>query len=832
MLLFFVVFALRPGFAAAQAPAEVAVSIDRWGAGNVIRRGDMAALRVVLTDLGTRQRELLIRIETRDADGDRPVYQSVVAGNPGTEQRLWMYLRVPITVRNGDPFTVTVHEAVEDPAAPAEIDPAGRGVRPGRLLARVPLAPQRVAEPYEGLLGVVGRSPNPSISLYGMASAAGAFGEEWAPLAHERLVQVMLTPQELPDRWFGLSPFEAMLWLEGSPADLTPDAAIALKEWVSRGGHLVIIQPTAGQAWTSRDGSAVAELMPAVRIIRNEGVSLEPYRALLTDSATLQLSRSAVLHTFEPLESAAPADAMRVLTGPTGDCVVVRRLVGAGAVTLIGIDINSVALRSIALPQPERFWNRVLGLRGLRPPAAEIDRLTTAAGGALRQRTGVWVDEDIPDLIARQSRATAGVLLGFVVFVAYWILAGPGGYALLKHFKLQRHAWLAYFAAGLAFTGIAWGGATLLRPKDVSATHFTILDHVYGQPVQRARSWMSVLLPTYGRSAVSVLDADAPAAARTSTARDTIVPWEARSSETGLVAMFPDATTYTLEARQPSLIAVPARATIKQFQSDWSGGPRWGMPRPVAPEGEPADSARLHVNARSSTGSRPGEAVSRASGLLVHELPAPLESVIIIVVEGQRRISLPGNATSQNFFFPTASAFRLTSAWEPGQVLDLARATEFVQGREPLIETFLADILKGQVTAAGYRKSAEDRWSRIVAQALFPVLAPPDLAPGPSGQPFELGRRWSTHGWDLGRWFTQPCIIVLGQMGADRRDAPSPVPLAVDGRAIDSAGRTVIRWVYPLPDLPPVYAQSGETPLETEPTPDNSSLQEPSPEEG
>lgn len=810
---------LLPARVDAQAPAEVAVSIDRWGAGNVLRRGDMAALRVVLTDLGTRQRELLVRVHTRDADGDRPVYQSVVAGNPGTEQRLWMYVRVPVSVRTNDPLIVTVHEAVEDAAAPAEIDPSGRGVRPGRLLARVPLAPQRVAEPYEGLLGVVGRSPNPSLSLYGMASASGV-GEEWAPLAHERLTQVMLTPQELPDRWFGLSPFEAILWLEGSPADLTPDAANALKDWVSRGGHLVIIQPTAGQAWSSRDGSAAAELMPAVRIIRNEGVSLDPYRPLLTDSATLQLSRSAVLHTFEPLESAAPADAMRILSGPTGDCVVVRRLVGAGAVTLVGIDVNSVALRSLSLPQPERFWNRVLGMRGLRPPAAEIDRLTNASSGALRQRTGVWVDEDIPDLIARQSRATAGVLLGFVVFVAYWILAGPGGYAILKHFKLQRHAWLAYFAAGLAFTGIAWGGATILRPKDVSATHFTLLDHVYGQPVQRARSWMSVLLPTYGRSAVSVRDAEAPSESRASTSRDTLVPWEARSSETGLVAMFPDATEYALEARQPSLIAVPARATIKQFQADWSGGPRWGMPRPVAPEGEPADSARLQVITRPTAGARPGETSSRAAGLLVHELPAPLESVVIIVVEGQRRISLAGNATSQNFFFPTASAFRLTSAWEPGQVLDLARATEFVRGREPIIETFIADLLKGQVTAAGYRKSPEDRWSRIVAQALFPVLAPPDLAPAPNGQPFELGRRGSTHGWDLGRWFTQPCIIILGQMGPDRRDAPSPVPLSVDGRTIAPSGRTVVRWVYPLPDLPPTFAESADVPLDADPSPD------------
>ena len=800
----------------AQAPSEVAVAIDRWGAGNVIRRGDFAALRLVITDLGTRQRELIVRIHTRDADGDRPVYQSVIAGNPGIEQRLWMYMRVPISLRAGDPLVVTVHEAEEDADLPPEIDPIGRATRPGRLLTRTPMAPARVAEPYEGLLGVVGRAPNPSLSLYGMASASGAFGEEWAPLAHERLTQVMLTPQEMPDRWFGLAPFESLIWLEGSPSDLAPDAAAALKDWVSRGGHLVIVQPTAGQAWTGRDTAGVAELLPAVRITRLEGVSLEPYRPLLTDSSTVQLPRSAVLHTFEPLEGATPGSAQRILAGPDGDCIVARRLVGAGAVTLIGVDINAIALRSLGLPQPERFWHRILGLRALRPPAAELDRLNNASAGALRQRTSIWVDDDIADLIARQGRATAGVLLGFIVFFCYWTLAGPGGFAILKHYKLQRHAWLAYLATGLVFTGIAWGGATLLRPREVSATHVTIVDHVYGQPVQRARSWMSVLLPTYGRSVVSVGDPESPGSARPGASRDTLVPWEARSAESGVSAMFPDAADYAIESRQPSLAAVPARATIKQFQADWSGGPRWGMPRPIAAEGQSPESASLRLVARSGIGSGPSELVA---GALVHDLPAPLDSVVIIVVEGQQRLVVAGANSSQTFLPARVSAFRLTSPWEPGKPLDMAAATAFVPGVDAQFESFVRNLIAGQMTPAGPRKSPEDVWRRFIAQSLFPILAPPDLVPIAGASPMELGRRAFTHGWDLGRWFTQPCIIILGQMGADRRDAPGVIPFAVDGRPVEAQGRTVVRWVYPLPDSPPVYTTDPTVPDSTKTDP-------------
>ncbi|MBX3361191.1 MAG: hypothetical protein KF705_07100 [Phycisphaeraceae bacterium] len=791
---------LLPLFASAQGPSEVSVSIDRWGAGGAIRRGEMAALRMVITDLGTRQRELLVRLEFRDSDGDSPQYQAVLAGNPGIEQRVWMYARVPAWARGGDPLTVVVYEAEEDPAAPAEVDPAGRGVRPGRVVARVPVAmPARIAEPYEAFIGVVGRQPSPSLSLYGTTASGGGIGEEWAPMAHERVSQVMLTPGEIPDRWFGLLTMGWMVWIDGSPADMSPDAAAALREWVSRGGHLVIVLPTAGQSWVSREGSGFAELLPRARITRREGVAMEPYRPMLTDSATIQLPTSTVLHEFTPLADASIAEAIRVLSGPDGECVVARRLVGTGAVTVIGLDVNHVALRGAGLPQPERFWHRILGMRGLRPSSAELQRLVDVGGASVRQRSPVWVDEDIPTIVARRGRATAGVLLGFMVFVSYWIVAGPLGFALMKRYGVQQHAWLGFFGVGAVFTGIAWGGATFLRPREVSATHLTLVDHVYGQPVQRARSWMSVLLPEYGRSLVSVTEPSVGNLPGQS--RNIIVPWEARSVDTGLSFTFPDSSSYAVESRQPSQMAVPSRATIKQFQAEWSGGPKWGMPRPVAPEGVAPESARLSPSfIQGAAGARGRDIVV---GTLVHELPAPLENVVVIYAAGQEALVQPGGTTPGQFMVGNAYAFRLTSPWAPGQPLDLERVTSEGATISVGASEFIRDLLKNQVSAAGYRMAPEAIWDRQVAQALFPMLAPPEFTTGITTQTQELARRGATHGWDLGLWFTQPCVIILGQMGPTTRDAPTPVPLSVDGRAIAAQGRTVVRWVYPLPDRPP-----------------------------
>lgn len=800
LLLILGLVTLASPYASAQGPAEVAISVDRWGPGGAFRRGDLAALRLAITDLGTKQRELLVRIEFRDSDGDGPRYQAVLAGNPGIEQKIWMYVRVPAWVRGGDPVTFVVYEAIEDPSTPVEDDPTGRGVRAGRVVARVPIAmPAQVAEPYEAFMGVVGRQPNPSLALYGMSASSGAIGEEWAPLAHERLSQVMVATAELPDRWFGLQVFDAIMWLDGSPADMSPDAAAALKEWISRGGHLVVVLPTAGQSWVTRDGSGLGDVMPRVSITRREGVSLESMRPLLTDSATVALPTMTVTHEFEPMADAAPGEAVRILSGSAGECVVARRIVGAGAVTLIGIDVNHIALRSAGLPQPERFWHRILGMRGLRPTSAELQAISDQSQGAIRQRSPVWVDEDIPGIIARRGRATAGVLLGFMVFVTYWLVAGPAGYAAMKRFGVHRHAWVGFFGVGVLFTGIAWGGATLLRPREVSATHLTILDHVYGQPTQRARTWMSVLLPEYGRSMVSVAE---PEIARAGTqARSTLLPWESRSSETGFTFSFPDSSSYVIESRQPSQMAVPARATIKQFQADWAGGPKWGMPRPMTPDGAAPESARLRTSRMPGVGGSGGREI--VVGSLTHDLPAPLEDVIVIFVMGQNRVVMPGAISGRGFLVAEANAFRLTSPWSAGQPLDL----EFVTSRDPTgvvsADKFIEDLLKNQVSATGYRLSPEAIWDRLVAQALFPVLAPPTFGGVGTGQSQELARRGATHGWDLGKWFTQPCVIVLGQMGATTADAPTPVPISVDGRQIEAKGRTVVRWVYPLPDRPP-----------------------------
>jgi len=79
--------------------------------------------------------------------------------------------------------------------------------------------------------------------------------------------------------------------------------------------------------------------------------------------------KTGIVHTFKPSPDALPSEAIRVLNNPEGECIVVRRLVGAGAITLIGLDLNQTRSSQFELIDADVFWHRILGRRGsLEPP--------------------------------------------------------------------------------------------------------------------------------------------------------------------------------------------------------------------------------------------------------------------------------------------------------------------------------------------------------------------------------------------------------------------------------------------------------------------------------
>ncbi len=799
-----------PAGALAAGTGDVTLSIERFGLGETSRPGEISGVRVRARDSGVKPREVLIRLEGRDPDGDTPYFERQVVLNPNTDQGVWLYPLIPRNFDTSDAMVLSAYEVAStggEAAAGAGTGPeAGKGpkaaVKLGTLLGRATVRMKSRTAPYDAMFAIIGTT-NLAFGLgdYGITDGA------WSASGHET-VQITggLRTGDLPDRWMGYAGYEVVVWGSGDPLEVRGDRAAALREWVTRGGHLVVIMPVAGQAWTNATANELHDLLPSVTITRTEGVDMSPYAPLLTRRPQGRFPRDAVVYTFEPMADAKVGEGMRVLSGPDGKCVVARRLVGAGAVTLVGLDLNHRTLASQDLVNADVFWNRVLGRRGLARSQAELGALPNRG---IPNRDEKLFESDITGSIAKSGRSAAGLLLALVVFAAYWVVAGPGGYAVLKRSGMIRHAWVGFFGAAGVFTAIAWGGAALLRPSRVEVAHLTILDHVYGQPVERARTWMSVLIPWYGQATMEIGEAPRAGELAGRGGGDVLMPWTSPDQAQAGQDMFPDARGYDVETRLPRSLTVPTRSTVKQLRADWSGGPAWKMPTPVADGAGTEGSGAADGNAGAGSGEIRLLEGTRAAGKLVHELPGPLTDVVVIVVRGQKpvqRESMMNQMVSRAFAFSTPGGM----PWEPGQVLDLAVVTNTAPGGGGVdaVEYFDRLLKSGttqditQASGAGTRDGVSQR---LTALGFFSQFEPPKYS-----ETFDLNRglvarRAETHGWDLGMWFTQPCVIIVGQLGTDKAPSPSPIPMRIDGEPVTPVGRTVVRWIYPLPENPPVY---------------------------
>lgn len=745
------------------ATGEVEIGVDAFGFGGAVRAGDYAGIRLALTDRGDSVRTAAVRLHIRDADGDTALHERVVTLNPGVTQGVWLYARLPFGFDSSTALLVTVREV--------DAERVDGGARVGRQIGAARIGPNRVIDSADAMIGVIGRS-RAGLEQYEFSAP----GSQLPPTSHEWTRVITLEPERLaggmPDSWLGLASLEAIVWTGGDPSALRLEASEALREWVYGGGRLIVVLPPVGGVWSNAAANPLADLMPEARIIRREGVSLESYRSLLTGSERLPLPKSSIVHTFR-IESGTPAAASApILAGADGAPVVVRRLVGAGEVTVIGLDLADQAL-SVRV-DAERFWHRVLGRRFDVLDTQEMTTLLQGETGAsFTMREQSWIDADFGRQIDKTGRAGVGVLLGLVVFAAYLALAGPGGFALLKWRGLQRHAWTAFVATTAVFSVAAWAGARAVRPAEVEITHLTLLDHVFGQDVQRARSWFSVLLPTYGEQTVSVGDPEAG-----DVWTQGLSAWSAPGF--GGSSTFPDAREYLVESREPESLTVPTRSTVKEFQADWKGAPRWLTPLP--------EGGRVGVDAEGSL-----------SGALVHELPAPMEDVVIVHV--QRQFPLDDRGEGGPMIARTRS-WRLQGSWAPGEPLDLGEL-----GEADLTGQYFSR-LTGSRQALGVGVGGETLDARYLPRRLemltwHDMLAPPEYRQTTGSS--ALIRQRVAHGWDLSRWFTQPSLIVLGQTTGEG----APIPLRVDGEAALTRGRTLVRWVYPLPPDPPRVPRAG-----------------------
>lgn len=808
------------GFAAAAAsgqdPAEadVQVELEQFGVGSTFRPGEIAAIRLKLTSALDEPTPCWVQWELPNAEGDVAEYGRSITLNPGTPSPLWLYAPVPPHATARSVWTVRVFEQ-RDGRRRRELG----GARISAALANGRMVPITM-----GMIAVVGRAK----------MGLDDYGNPWnerlnPPGAHEetRIVSGIL-PQELPDRWEGLRAFEAVMWSDALPQQMRADSANALREYVSRGGHLVITLPEAGNPWGlgARGQTWLDDLLVQRAPRKDEGVLLSELTGLLSKSDRLPLDFELGIRVFR--DAGGDLDAIDNFYRPLialddGRVVAVQRIVGLGHLTILGIDLASRRLASMRIPQADAFWNRILGRRQDTPQADEIMEMRNSEPRMLAR--GMANDLIIGDErlferhLNKTGRAGLGVFAALLLFAGYLLLAGPGGYFLLKQRGWVRHSWLAFAMTAGLFTAVAWGGVRLLREQHVDFRHVTFLDHVARGPtdlapdellLQRAICWGSLYMPGYGDAALS-LDSEP-------NQRDLLLTWAAPRD---VPERFPNVDRYTIdEGRSFCNYSIPTRATATQLYSDWLGAlsPEWGgMIREEA-----GDRVRFEKGATVVD--------DRLSGTLIHDFPGPLTDVRVLLISGaaagRRRYDRDG-ALELEWVPPLKSGemnvtghmwiLAADSPWYPGNALSLSI---FQPSGQTTLERNLRDRYIKNEEGDGYSAMPGMRHSASLPPArrnqfiemltLFHQLDPPkylrlgDKDPETVVLARKLGREL-----DLSSWLTSPCLLIIGYL----ENTPTPVPLTVDGRRPESDGLTVVRWICPLPpDDGPGMVAEGQYP--------------------
>lgn len=785
----------------AQDEASITIALEQFGLGNRFRPGDVVPARFIVTSRLQEAVGAFLVWEVEESTGDIVEYTRPITLNPGLPNPVWMYAKTLPDMAVDTNFRVRVYERSEENARGGEI--AANIVSPARLVGGSAASAVAI---YYNTMGIVGSSSTLGLDQYSIAMPQSP------PVATNDPMQILfgMSAQGLPDRWYGLDSLSAIFWAgRETPQNLSSDQARAIREWIYRGGHFVIVMQMAGDPWGIGEGAVrtpLQDLLPQTAPQIVSGVEVPSLIPVLTKDTRIRTSASDQpidMRVFDTIDNYYHP----VLVTPSGQVLAVQRTYGHGFLTVVGLDVSLGAFSGREwtggnLPDADIFWNPILGRRQDAPRPLDLNalqnsQLLRAAFG--RTTNNLLSGRLVADLINQAGSAAAGLGLAFLLFAVYWTVAGPGGFFLLKSMKKARHAWLLFFATSVAFTGIAWLGVYLVRDNDTRLQHVTVLDFIARPPdasrpaepqLHRATSWFSVYLPGYGEPTISL--GDDPQW------NNLIAPFTAPDVE---YTRFRNITRYTVPIDSMDDYAVPARATTKEMYVRWVGAADedysnlFEVTQPISILGK-GSSAQL-------------------SGAIRHNLPGDLENWLLVFIKPGRNLSPryrnvdPGDPrtvlVSAGMLQP-GEAFS-HARWQPGETLDLSSMQASAgqrTNRQNLIGFMSAryiDPIKSLYDSVGASfdsaASMSDRRRILETLSFFQQVPPPEyLAANERDQQTRVAvARSLGQELDLSTWFNRPCIILIGYI----ENSEIPYPLTVNGTPPVSSGLTMVRWIYPLP---------------------------------
>lgn len=777
----------QPEIQAKQIGVEIQKDLSRLGIGQRVRPGVWTPLLVSLNNPLTKPVEVRIELLVPDADQDIVHYQRVVTLTPQRDnQQTWLYAMAPSGTDTASQWRLQVIDQSTD-----------------KLLDYQDIAiADRYLESRMTAVGIIGRS------MMGLEAYSTDATQQ------EKTVFLRgLEPATLPDRWYGLSMLTSIIWtpqIDPAGTNISPDFTRALRHWVQRGGHLVIVLPTVGDTWPS---SPLADLVPPnTQRVVNDIYPL--FLGSITNSNSTPQTIS--MRVFEPDTKAGVQGVLFLEDDAWG----IAHQIGRGRVSMLGVDLTDSRLASMGLPSPGAWtlWSEIFGWQGpALLPSYVNSQVDIGKMNRADQRIAVSTGDFIAPRIAMRDTAAPSLLLAIALFVVYWVVAGPVQFVMFKQMKIIHHAWTGFVGVVLIFTIVSWSGAYFLRPGHTQIRHVAVLTATKGQADAHVHAWLSLYVPTHGpvETKLGYPDYDtADNVGRSSVASTSTTNhphnaiWSTGFASETQNQAFPDTRTYNINAAQPDDVNFAYRSTAKQLEFDYFGNLSTlviDAPSTSNKTGQ-SDSSSNNTPDDSSASANPITQVAQASwempagelklvdgwpvGTLVHALPGSLEHVAVIYCDGRR---LPGGRLRE----PVYWLYR--DAWSAGKALHFTgkptNTQSLVRGIAPNWTGRLADLTR--------KFNNDKRAERVEILTFFNMLPPPDYNDVSFTVDIHAYRREVGREFDLTALARMKCLIIIGHLGS----APLPAPLAVDGKTPPSRGDTIVRWIFPLHDM-----QSIETP--------------------
>lgn len=573
----------------ALAPEQLAAQVDGRilrvglfaGSNPIVRSGNWSFVEVELRYTGSAPFDGALRVGMPDGDGDVVVSTLPAALTPDGQWRPYQVYFVPYEIGRGQVLRVQL------------FDHLGQMVRlrddTGQEVGELVSAPYADMSP-EDLLILDLSTPRKLAHVSLLDSTRQGMGGE----ANARTVRP-LSPRELPVRWQGLEPVDAIVWDDADPSNLSQQQIEAIIKWVEGGGRLLL---TAGPNWQGLAASTLASVLP-VRIVgagqETEAqefldiVKNEEYRSYLERQYN---KRTITRCRVEPLAGALPVPAESEIPQ-----IAYRRLLGRGVLTFVAAPLQQL------LPPPKH----ATALDELAP--SEISQSQTlhqfmevgceeivarnflALPPVWKPEAGGWASE--VNLFDEARRAigfgsSSAIFLIFAILfaVGYTIAAAGGSYWYLQRRSWLHHCWPAFALVAVAGSAVGTVMVWTLRGFSTKLWQATIVDARAGENHAQAACLFGLKtskheqldLAMWRGQASSEAGADA---ANIAASRETNANGERGAAYVRAMPQSTDPFTGNMHFVAPedyecvlagdSLTGVKVRATLKEFQGAWSG---------------------------------------------------------------------------------------------------------------------------------------------------------------------------------------------------------------------------------------------------------------------